>query len=183
MGATGLSIGSAARFLDDWVFGPATPAGTIAPTRVTSPRPRCLSYRLDVLHDLSHHRLALVLRTALWVVLVLGLGNTWASLTLEPPHLHQAAGLVQVDTAQGGRVFLRARWMDPTSGRFVSEDPYEGDIEGPVSLHRYLYASNGPINRRDPSGRDDLGELSRMLKSIPFSFPDFPAEENLRSLA
>lgn len=53
--------------------------------------------------------------------------------------------------------------MDPQTGRFVSEDPYEGGIEGPVSLHRYLYANSGPVNGVDPSGRMTLGEMNVAL--------------------
>ncbi len=47
---------------------------------------------------------------------------------------------------------LRARWMDPAVGLFLSVDPWEGSPEEPVTLHRYLYAGNDPINRVDPSG-------------------------------
>jgi hypothetical protein len=43
--------------------------------------------------------------------------------------------------------------MDPTTGRFASEDPFEGDPDGPVSLHRYLYANGGPVNSFDPTGK------------------------------
>ncbi|MCB9497726.1 MAG: putative Ig domain-containing protein, partial [Fibrobacteria bacterium] len=52
-----------------------------------------------------------------------------------------------------GLVYLRARWMDPSTGRFASEDPYEGDPNGPVSLHRYVYAASTPIRFIDPTGR------------------------------
>lgn len=48
--------------------------------------------------------------------------------------------------------------MDPTTGRFVSEDPYEGDAEGPVSLHRYLYANGSPVSMVDPNGNMGIGE-------------------------
>jgi hypothetical protein len=39
-------------------------------------------------------------------------------------------------------------------------DTEEGDEEEPLSLHRYLYASASPVNRIDPSGHDDLAEVS-----------------------
>ncbi len=44
-----------------------------------------------------------------------------------------------------GFYYLRARWMDPSTGRFVSVDPFGGDPQAPVSLHRYLYANASPI--------------------------------------
>lgn len=75
------------------------------------------------------------------------------------PDLHQAAGLVQPKLAEDGCFYLRARWMDPTTGMFVSEDPYEGNMSYPLSLHRFLYASGNPIDYCDPTGEfTTLGE-------------------------
>lgn len=42
--------------------------------------------------------------------------------------------------------------MDPSTGRFVSVDPYAGDPQAPVSLHRYLYANMSPVSCSDPTG-------------------------------
>lgn len=53
-----------------------------------------------------------------------------------------------------GLVFLRARWMDPQTGRFVSEDAVWGSPESPFSQHRFLYANSSPIHGMDPSGND-----------------------------
>jgi len=61
----------------------------------------------------------------------------------------------QFDTASGD-YYLRARYYDPTSGRFLSQDPYSGSNDDPISLHRYLYADADPINIVDPSG--EIGE-------------------------
>ena len=49
--------------------------------------------------------------------------------------------------------YLRARFYDPSTGRFVSTDPQAADPTDPTTLHRYLYASADPANRVDPSGR------------------------------
>lgn len=51
-----------------------------------------------------------------------------------------------------GLIYLRARFMDPASGRFWSSDSFEGMIEDPLSLHKYLYAAADPVNNSDPSG-------------------------------
>ena len=61
----------------------------------------------------------------------------------------------------------RARWMDTRTGRFVSVDPGEGDDADPLSLHRYLYAGNGPLNGTDPSGFETMSELqvSQLIQS------------------
>jgi hypothetical protein len=42
--------------------------------------------------------------------------------------------------------------MDPSTGRFLSMDPVDGEIEVPASLHRYSYAFDNPVNYRDPTG-------------------------------
>ncbi len=62
-----------------------------------------------------------------------------------------------------GDYYLRARYYDPTMGRFLSQDPFAGVDVDPVSLHRYLYASNDPVNKVDPNGLDDLGQLEAGL--------------------
>ena len=46
--------------------------------------------------------------------------------------------------------FIRARYYDPTTGRFVSEDPI-------WALNLYPYADNNPINNIDPSGNITFG--------------------------
>jgi RHS repeat-associated protein len=47
---------------------------------------------------------------------------------------------------------LRARFFDPALGRMVGEDPFEGYLRQPASLHRFVYAQNDPVNLSDPSG-------------------------------
>lgn len=48
--------------------------------------------------------------------------------------------------------YLRARWYDPSQGRFINQDTYEGDINNPLSLNLYSYVHNNPIANSDPSG-------------------------------
>ncbi len=52
-----------------------------------------------------------------------------------------------------GLVQLRARWYQPQHGRFVSRDPFAGDVTLPHSLHHYAYVHNNPVNYIDPSGK------------------------------
>jgi RHS repeat-associated protein len=40
-----------------------------------------------------------------------------------------------------GLYYLRARYLNPDSGRFWSMDSYEGRGRDPLSLHKYLYAN------------------------------------------
>jgi RHS repeat-associated protein len=53
-----------------------------------------------------------------------------------------------------GFVYLRTRYLNPNSGRFLSRDSYAGNVFDPASLHKYTYAGNDPINHSDPSGKD-----------------------------
>jgi RHS repeat-associated protein len=48
--------------------------------------------------------------------------------------------------------YLRARYYDPSNGRFNRLDPYAGNMQDPQSLHKYLYCHNNPINGVDPTG-------------------------------
>jgi RHS repeat-associated protein len=59
--------------------------------------------------------------------------------------------------------YLRARYLDPRTGRFLSTDPFEGLIDKPVSLHRYLYANANPATMVDPGGMLTLTEVAVRL--------------------
>jgi RHS repeat-associated protein len=54
-----------------------------------------------------------------------------------------------------GLYYLRARYYNPNTGRFMSRDPEEGKAKDPKSLHKYLYAGSNPINWMDPTGRNE----------------------------
>jgi RHS repeat-associated protein len=54
--------------------------------------------------------------------------------------------------------YLRARYYNPMTGRFLTLDPAEGVIGSPFSLHKYLYADGDSVNRVDPSGRGAIWE-------------------------
>jgi RHS repeat-associated protein len=53
--------------------------------------------------------------------------------------------------AASGLYYYRARWYDPTTGRFLSEDPAP-------STNPYPYVHDDPVNSADPSGAQDLVE-------------------------
>ena len=60
--------------------------------------------------------------------------------------------------ANTGFYYLRARYMNPSTGTFTSPDAYAGTVFDPVSLHKYLYANANPVMNRDPSGNSTIGE-------------------------
>ena len=51
-----------------------------------------------------------------------------------------------------GQQYLRARYYDPSTGRFNRLDPFFGNLSDPQSLHKYLYTHANPVNGVDPSG-------------------------------
>jgi RHS repeat-associated protein len=57
-----------------------------------------------------------------------------------------------------GLYYLRARYYNPLTGRFLSRDPNEPKLRDstktpidPLKLHKYLYASGDPVNAVDPT--------------------------------
>jgi RHS repeat-associated protein len=66
-------------------------------------------------------------------------------------NVYQYAG-EQRDPAVG-LDYLRARYFDPRTGRFVSRDPFEGVLSVPLTLTDYLYGLANPVIFTDPSGR------------------------------
>jgi len=65
----------------------------------------------------------------------------------------------QVDPNTGG-YYLRARYYNPESGRFLSMDSFDGVAQDPITLHKYLYANGDPVNMIDPTGYFSIGSLS-----------------------
>jgi RHS repeat-associated protein len=51
-----------------------------------------------------------------------------------------------------GLVFLRARYFQPSTGRFQTQDTWSGDYYQPMSFNAWLYGYNNPVIRVDPSG-------------------------------
>lgn len=48
---------------------------------------------------------------------------------------------------------MRARYYDPSTGRFISRDPINGTLTNAQTQNPYAYAGNNPINNSDPSGK------------------------------
>ncbi len=58
-----------------------------------------------------------------------------------------------------GLYYLRARYMDPSTGTFTSMDTYAGSLSDPMSLHKYLFANSNPVKYCDPSGHFSEEEM------------------------
>ena len=59
-----------------------------------------------------------------------------------------------------GFYYLRARYYNPSIGRFQTMDTYAGRMHEPQTLHKYLYVHANPVNNIDPSGLMSLAEAS-----------------------
>ncbi|HET6453117.1 MAG TPA: RHS repeat-associated core domain-containing protein [Armatimonadota bacterium] len=67
------------------------------------------------------------------------------------------AGGVGHLTDDSGLIYMRARYYDPASGRFISEDP------GRNGTNWYAYCGNNPVNMVDPTGQ--MGLMSTIVTS------------------
>ena len=62
-----------------------------------------------------------------------------------------------------GFYYLRARYLNPETGRFLTMDTWNGNVFEPLSLHKYLYCECNPVNSWDPSGEFTLIEFGNVL--------------------
>ena len=70
-----------------------------------------------------------------------------------------------------GLYYLRTRYYNPLTGRFMSRDPNEdklydanGNPIDPQVLHKYLYANGDPVNGIDPTGRGVVEDAVARVK-------------------
>ena len=77
--------------------------------------------------------------------------GTLISSTGSTPNNYLFAG-EQFDPALG-IYYNRARYYDQRQGRFWTMDTYEGYDDEPVSLHKYLYVYNNPVDNIDRCGK------------------------------
>jgi RHS repeat-associated protein len=59
-----------------------------------------------------------------------------------------------------GLVFLRRRWYDPATGRFLTPDRAPAATDDSRTLHRYAYAEDDPLDKLDRTGQQSMGEIS-----------------------
>ena len=75
-------------------------------------------------------------------------------------------------------IYLRARYYNPSNGRFQSRDMWSGNFSSPLSLNRWNYVEGNPVNRVDPSGYrpcediddpDCISDKAMRLKQMGYS--------------
>lgn len=85
--------------------------------------------------------------------------------TTSTPNLHGYCG--ERWDSDLGMYYLRARYMNPGTGRFWTMDSFEGRSEDPLSLHKYLYCRGNPVIFVDPTGHE--GELMTAITVVSIS--------------
>jgi RHS repeat-associated protein len=88
-------------------------------------------------------------------------GNVSDGATSQPQLTHQLAG--EYFDADTGLIYLRQRWYDPKSSRFLSIDPAQSNANNLRLSNHYLYASADPVNNVDPTGEMSLIELDTAM--------------------
>ncbi|WP_139489601.1 polymorphic toxin-type HINT domain-containing protein [Brevibacillus dissolubilis] len=75
--------------------------------------------------------------------------------------------------SETGFYYLRARFYDPSVGRFITEDTLKGQVDNPLSLNRYTYVLNNPLQYIDPTGHLEFSVsaiwngMSKGAKELP----------------
>ena len=83
------------------------------------------------------------------------------SQTGTTPNVYQYSG--ERFDSDLGLIHLRARYLNVDRGRFMSLDPYPGEMDEPASIHKYLYTNADPVNYVDPSGMSAGREYAGLL--------------------
>jgi RHS repeat-associated protein len=107
----------------------------------------------------------------------LGWDTLYALLLLDVHYMKTHVGAVATEfqfageqTDPTGLQYLRARYYDPSTGRFLSRDPFLGVGQRAASLNRYAYAEGNPAVVADPSGYFGLGDITDKIKDWANSF-------------
>jgi RHS repeat-associated protein len=58
---------------------------------------------------------------------------------------------------------MRARWYDPSQGRFERLDPFAGSQNNPQSFHKYAFVHGDPIQNIDPTGEFSTMSLTSTM--------------------
>ena len=55
-----------------------------------------------------------------------------------------------------GLLYMNARYYNPATARFLSQDTYTGSASVPWTQHLYAYCNNNPVNMVDPTGHRSI---------------------------
>ncbi|WP_139487956.1 RHS repeat domain-containing protein [Brevibacillus dissolubilis] len=79
--------------------------------------------------------------------------DVWGTITAQTENMSNPFTFTgEMYDKETGFYYLRARYYDPSVGRFITEDTYKGQVDNPLSLNRYTYVHNNPLRFIDPTG-------------------------------
>jgi RHS repeat-associated protein len=87
-----------------------------------------------------------------------GAGNALAATAIGNRYLWQGREY----SWKTGLYCFRARWYDPITGRWLSNDPI--GING--GLNQYVFCANNPVNCGDPNGRNPVALLAGLVGAV-----------------
>ncbi|MFH1824477.1 MAG: RHS repeat-associated core domain-containing protein, partial [Candidatus Firestonebacteria bacterium] len=70
------------------------------------------------------------------------------------------------DSADDGLIYMRARYYDSETGRFISRDPIEGSTKKPSTFNFYLYCNNSPVMDVDIYGNMSMCEFKEKVRKF-----------------
>ena len=65
------------------------------------------------------------------------------------------------------------RQYDPVLARFTSRDPVNGSHGEAMTLHKYLYCVNNPINMTDPTGQLSISQLGNFVTNTIYGINSY----------
>jgi len=77
--------------------------------------------------------------------------GAWGEIRNQSAVVPNSYGYTGREFSEDGLYFYRARYLDFGLGRFISEDSVM-NIEKPLTIHKFLYGVNSPIEFKDPFG-------------------------------
>lgn len=87
-------------------------------------------------------------------------GSVRSGATTGGPRGRYCANLGHVQDDESGLVYMRARYYEPESGRFISEDPAMRD------RNFFIYASSNPITACDYTGNDTMSIFGAFMSGL-----------------
>jgi len=96
--------------------------------------------------------------------------GAWGEIRNQSAVVPNTYGYTAREFSEDGLYFYRARYLDSSLGRFISEDSIM-KIEKPLTIHRFLYGINSPIEFKDPFGLYYTVDKSTCI-SEPFNSSD-----------
>ena len=65
-----------------------------------------------------------------------------------------------------GLLYMNARYYNPATARFLSQDTYTGSASVPWTQHLYAYCNNNPVNMVDSTGHAPVGPMRKNMVYI-----------------